>query len=230
MSEPLDKVTLMFITSFPAGPWQTNCYLLAPQRGDDLVVIDPGVGAAEIVAKVAAEEGCGIAGVLLTHGHLDHVADAADVADANGVRAWIHEADRELLTDPGPIVPAHIDLKRDLGVDLRQPTQLELIDEGDVIDVGGLSFAVTHAPGHRPGCVMFHLEGTELIFTGDVLFAGSIGRTDLPGGDSAAMVNSLRHILDVVPDEAVLLPGHGPDTTMALERANNPYLQPSFLR
>ena len=229
----------MFITSFAAGPWQTNCYVVAAPGADRCVVIDPGVQATDVVARVVSEAGLDVAGVLLTHGHIDHVASAADVADAAGVPAWIPEADRELLSDAGPVLAPAVDLLRSLGGDLREPADLRLLQGGETIEVAGLSFDVVHAPGHRPGCVMFRLalpqdpddpdHPDEVVFTGDVLFAGTIGRTDLPGGDPDVMVATLRDVVLTLPDGALVLPGHGERTTMAAEKAGNPYLQPRFL-
>lgn len=229
----------MFITSFPAGPWQANCYVVAAPGAQRCVVVDPGVQAAEVIGRVVAEAGLEVAGVLLTHGHIDHVASAAEVADAAGVPAWIHTADRELLTDAGPVLAPARELLRSLGGELREPADLRLLRGGEAVEVAGLSFHVVSAPGHRPGCVLFRLglpqDGDdpgrpgEVVFTGDVLFAGTIGRTDLPGGDPDAMVATLRDVVLGLPDDALLLPGHGDATTMAAERANNPYLQPRFL-
>lgn len=239
----------MFLASFPAGPFQTNCYLIAPAEGADVVVIDPGMTAAETVIEWADAAGVGVAGVLLTHGHIDHVASAADVADHYGVTAWIHEAERELLDDAGPILPSSMDMARELRVKVREPQRLEWLTDGQEVAVGGLTFRVHHAPGHRPGCVMLSVgaprpnggaasEATDggqpaastLLFTGDVLFAGSIGRTDLPGGEPKTMLATLQNVVLGLPDEWVVLPGHGPETTIGRERATNPYLQPSFLR
>lgn len=225
----------MFIASFAAGPWQTNCYLVGPDGSDDVVVIDPGVGAAAQVDALCSEHGRRVAGVLLTHGHIDHVASAADVADAAGVPAWIHPTDRDLLTDAGPLLPEAARVQ--LGIDLREPAELRLLSDGEHVAVAGLRFDVHHAPGHRPGCVLFSTlrdadepDAGPLVFAGDVVFAGSIGRTDLPGGDPDAMRATLRDVVLALPDEATLLPGHGPVTTMRAERASNPYLQPAFVR
>lgn len=228
----------MFLTSFPAGPWQANCYLFAPD-GTRAVIIDPGVGAAEQVLRIVEEAGLVVEGVLLSHGHIDHVAGAADVADHYGVPAWIHEADRELLTDPGMPGLSRELLLAQLGVHLREPADLRELSGGEHLALADASFEVLHAPGHRPGCVMLRTrpgsaspqtsEVGELVFTGDVVFAGSIGRTDLPGGDQAAMLDSLRTVVLRLPDDALLLPGHGPRTSMGHERTTNPFLQPSFL-
>lgn len=228
----------MFLASFPAGPWEANCYLFAV-AGRRTVIVDPGVGAFEPIVRVVTENDLSVEGVLLTHGHIDHVASAAAVADHYGVPAWIHEADRELLDPDGPQSPWVRDAIDQLGIDLAEPADLRLWTGGERLEVAGLAFDVVHAPGHRPGCVLLRhrlaepLEQapgiTELVFSGDVLFAGSIGRTDLAGGDPDVMAETLRDVVLALPDTAAVLPGHGPETTMAHERAANPYLQPSFL-
>jgi len=224
----------MHVVSFPAGPWQANCYVVSGD-GARCVVIDPGVGAADVVADLVAERGWVVEGVLLTHGHVDHVASAAAVADAHGVPAWLHEADRALLHETG-LGPQADALVAQLGVRLAEPADLRLLRGGERLDVAGLSFGVVHAPGHRPGCVLFRLvpPGAEptapVVFTGDVVFAGSIGRTDLPGGDHAAMLGTLATVVLALPDDATLLPGHGPQTTLARERATNPFLRDAYLR
>lgn len=228
----------MFITSFPAGPWQANCYIVAAPDARSCVVVDPGVQAADVLRRVLADADLTLAGVLLTHGHIDHVASAAEVADAAGVGVWIHEADRELLSDVGPVLGQALELLRSVGGDLREPADLRLLAGGETIEVADLTFEVVHAPGHRPGCVVYRLRlpadpaepgPSEVVFTGDVLFAGSIGRTDLPGGDPDAMVATLRDLLALLPDDAAILPGHGAASTMSAERANNPYLHERFL-
>ena len=231
-----DKVMPVWIESFPEGPWQANCYLVGADGRRDAVVIDPGVDAAGPVREMLGERGLTAAGVLLTHGHIDHVASAADVADGYGVPAWIHADDRELLSLAGSFGPGEPDLAVLLGIELREPAQLRLLAGGETVDVAGLSFDVVSAPGHRPGCVLFRLSDDSsgdgnpapIVFSGDVLFAGSIGRTDLPGGDTDAMLSTLRHVVLALPDEATVLPGHGPSTSVARERATNPYLRPAF--
>ena len=228
-----DKVAVVFLASFASGPWQANCYLVGPDGSDQAIVIDPGVEAADTVRSALAEYGRRAAGVLLTHGHVDHVADAATVADEAGVPAWLHSADVDLLDDPAsgnPMMAAMID---QLGVSVGTPADLRTIAGGESLEVAGLTFEVVHAPGHRPGCVMFRLGADtpeEIVFSGDVLFAGSIGRMDLPGGDSRAMTETLKNVVLPLPDAAAVLPGHGPATTMARERSTNPYLQPSYVR
>ncbi len=226
----------MFLTSFPAGAWQANCYVLAADDAAACVVVDPGMDAVQALHAVLAQKGLEPAGVLLTHGHLDHVASAAQVADEFGVPAWLHPADRELLVDPlagfGPQMAA---FAAQFGLpDTLMPTQLNEIAGGDEIEVAGLGFRVLHAPGHRPGCVMFDVRAAgasePVVLTGDVVFAGSIGRTDLPGGDHRVMVDTLDSVVLGLRDATTLLPGHGPASTMQRERRTNPYLQPSYLK
>lgn len=226
----------MFLASFPAGPWQANCYLAAPAAGAECVVIDPGVDAFDGVRAAVANHGLTPVGVLLTHGHIDHVASATRVADEWGVPAWIHADDRELLTDPvAGLGPSSAELLAQVlgDLDLAEPEDLRFFETG--LDVAGLSFEVIHAPGHRPGCVMLssrltgHDQLDAVVFSGDVLFAGSIGRTDLPGGDHAVMLDTLRGPVLALPDTAAILPGHGQQTVMARERATNPYLQADYL-
>lgn len=221
--------------SFAVGPWQANTYLVGAAQSGRCVVIDPGVMAFEHVVRLVEEQRKTVDAVLLTHGHIDHVANAAQVADHFGVPAWIHAADRELLTDPGPGLRQILSAP-EFGIELKEPADLRLLSGGETISVAGLDFEVIHAPGHRPGCVMFQvpLSGHDtlesVVFTGDVVFAGSIGRTDLPGGDPDVMYDTLGDVVLALPDTAALLSGHGEQTTMAAERATNPYLQASFLR
>lgn len=174
------------------------------------------------------------AAVLVSHGHLDHVASAQEVCDEFGVPLYVHPADRILLTDPGAGLGAMGRSVLDTFYPGRlwaEPRDVREITGGEVIHVAGVELTVVHAPGHRPGCVLFTCEDDEgrYAFTGDVVFAGSIGRTDLPGGDMATMARTLRDVVLTLGDETNLLPGHGPVTTMAKERATNPYLRPDFL-
>lgn len=226
----------MFLASFASGAWQANCYLIAAAEKDECVIVDPGQDAAPLVAEVVAEHGLRPAAVLATHGHFDHVADAAAVADEYGVPVYVHRADRHLLSDPGAgLDPGGAAMVRRLvGADMAEPAQLRLYD--DALQVAGLDFVIHHAPGHTAGSVLLALATTEhpgveqIVFSGDVVFAGSVGRTDLPGGDQPTMLRSLREVVLKLPDRTALLPGHGPQTSMAVERVQNPYLQPDFLR
>lgn len=228
----------MFLTSFPAGPFQANCYVVSLD-GRRCVVVDPGVNAFDGVRSIVADRGLSVEAVILTHGHPDHVGGAADVADHHGVPAYLHAADRELF-DVSLLGEWAVQIIERFGVNHVEPADLRDLVGGESLELAGIPFTTQVAPGHRPGCMLWRTplpeplpqapELTELIFTGDVVFAGSIGRTDLPGGDDAVMRTTLRDVVLSLPDTAALLPGHGPETTMAHERATNPYLQDSYLR
>jgi glyoxylase-like metal-dependent hydrolase (beta-lactamase superfamily II) len=167
---------------------------------------------------------------MLTHGHLDHTFSVTPVCKARGVTAYIHPRDREMLADPTKALS--IDTRAMFGgLEWSEPDDVAEMTDGIVLEIAGLSILVDHAPGHTGGSVMFRLvydrNGIEepLCFSGDVLFRDSIGRTDLPGGDLSEMMASLRDKVLTLPDETVVLPGHGPETTIARERAHNPFLR-----
>jgi hydroxyacylglutathione hydrolase len=225
----------VLLASFPAGPWQTNCYLAATEHGEECVIIDPGMDAATGVAELMVEHRLKPVAVLLTHGHLDHMFSVTPLCRSYASSCWVHPNDRVLLTDPLRAMgeETRILLERITGgsAAFSEPDDVrELTDEADV-SIAGLAFHAIHAPGHTPGSIMFqtaypaHPDIDSVVFSGDVLFAGSIGRTDLPGGNMADMLKSLRTKVLPLPDTVAVLPGHGPQTTMARERAGNPYLQ-----
>lgn len=205
----------MRIAGFAAGPFQTNCYVVA--HGDRAFVIDPGLGAHEAVSQMAQEQGLTVEAVVLTHGHIDHIRDAA----AFGVETFIHPADAfMLLRGEGVSEQARQLYDASAMPPIDNPTPLE---DGQALQVAGVELRVVHAPGHSPGCVM--LVANDVVFSGDVLFRGSIGRTDLPDSDPEQMRQSLRDPVWDLSDELQVLPGHGPATTVAQERATNPYLR-----
>jgi hydroxyacylglutathione hydrolase len=210
----------------PAAAFDTNCYVLAQQSGEECLVVDPGIGVLDRLADVLAEHRLRPAAVLLTHGHADHVYSVTPVCQGAGIPAMIHSDDRYRLADPlGTLDPALVGmLERQFGTRARwqEPSDVLTLQEAQTLDLAGLEMTVDHAPGHTEGSVMFRLP--EMVLTGDVLFAGSIGRTDLPGGDHAAMLRSLRDKVLPLPDALQVLPGHGPGTTIGRERATNPYL------
>nr|WP_245598526.1 MBL fold metallo-hydrolase [Glycomyces arizonensis] len=215
-----------------ADAFGTNCYVLSGGRGSECVVVDPGVGIAPRLEDVLAEHRLKPVAVILTHGHIDHTYSVAPVCGANDVPAYIHPGDTHMLEDPalgfGPASRAMFGT----GLDWTEPDDVEVLADGATLELAGLRFRVDHAPGHTPGSVMFHTgaehgTGAEAPHTlsGDVLFAGAIGRTDLPGGSDAQMRDSLERKVLPLDDEVVVLPGHGPRTTMAAERESNPYLK-----
>lgn len=205
----------MRIAGFAAGPFQTNCYVVS--NGDRAFVIDPGLGAHEAVSQLAQEQGLTVEAVVLTHGHIDHIRDAA----AFGVETFIHPADAfMLLRGEGVSEQARQLYDASAMPPIDNPTHVE---DGQTLTVAGVELRVVHAPGHSPGCVMLVADG--VVFSGDVLFRGSIGRTDLPDSDPEQMRESLRGPVWELDDELQVLPGHGPATTVAQERATNPYLR-----
>jgi hydroxyacylglutathione hydrolase len=173
------------------------------------------------------------AAVLLTHGHVDHTWSVLPLCTDAGTAAWIHPADRGQLADPASgLAPEVAAALAQMRTDFAEPEHVEDLSDGARLDLAGLTVTVAHTPGHTPGSVLFQVGGADpdadagplLVLTGDTVFAGSIGRTDLPGGDPAAMKRSLTGRVLPLPDDAVVLPGHGPETTIGAERATNPWL------
>ena len=216
----------MLVAGFPAGSFQTNCYVLAAGPGEPCVVVDPGMDAVEPLDAVLAEHRVTPVAVLLTHGHLDHTFSVVPVCDGHDVPAFIHPADRVLLADPMQ------GMSREMGrlfgdLVMREPRGVRTLDDGTAVELAGLALRVDHTPGHTPGSVVFSTRtdaDEEIILAGDTLFAGSIGRTDLPGGDPEQMMRSLRDKLMTRDDAAYVLPGHGPATTIGRERVSNPFV------
>ena len=217
----------MLVTGFPAGSFQTNCWLVATGPGSEALVVDPGQDALPGIAELCARHRLKAVAALLTHGHLDHIWTVAPLAGANGIPAFVHPADRHLLTDPlagfAPEARAAFGWLR-----LQEPDDVRELADGQVLELAGLRVTVDHTPGHTPGHVTFRLpaEAAEppRLLAGDLVFAGSIGRTDLPGGSLREMLASLATRFLTLPDETVVLPGHGPETTVGRERAYNPFL------
>ncbi|BBX70635.1 MBL fold metallo-hydrolase [Mycolicibacterium psychrotolerans] len=228
----------MLITGFPAGMLACNCYVLAPRQGADAIVVDPGQRAMGPLRRILDDNRLTPAAVLLTHGHIDHMWSAQKVADTYGCPTYIHPADRHMLSDPikgfGPRVA-----QKAFGALFREPKQVvELDRDGDKIDLGGITVAVDHTPGHTQGSVIFRVAGgptderlreeqtyEEVVFTGDTLFRQSVGRTDLPGGSGRDLLTSIVTKLLVLDDDTLVLPGHGERSTIGLERRTNPFLE-----
>lgn len=211
----MDIVASMRIAGFVAGPFQANCYVVT--NGERAIVIDPGLGAHEAVSQIAQQEGLSVEAVVLTHGHIDHIRDAA----AFGVETFVHPGDAFMLLRGDGVSEQARELYDASGMQpITDPTALQ---DGQTLRLAGLDLQVVHAPGHSPGCVMLISDG--VVFSGDVLFRGSIGRTDLPDSDPAQMQQSLRGPVWNLDDGLQVLPGHGPATTVAHERATNPFLR-----
>ena len=217
----------MLIETLVADAFGTNCYLLSSGPGAECVVVDPGMGIAPRLEDLLAERGLKPVAVVLTHGHLDHTFSVTPVCGANDVPAYIHTDDAHLLEDPAKGFSANMMSLVGTGLDWKEPDDVRTLDDGGVVELAGMRFTVDHAPGHTAGSAMFHTAGDEAAYTlsGDVLFRGAIGRTDLPGGSEDAMWDSLRRKVLPLDDATVVLPGHGPSTTIAVERVRNPYLK-----
>lgn len=216
----------MLVAGFPAGSFAANCYIVAPAAGEECVIIDPGQDAAPGVDDVVREHRLKPVAVILTHGHIDHVWSVAPVCGARDVPAFIHPGDRELLTDPARGFELSAGQQLFGGLTLTEPDDVRELTDGAVLELAGLRLTVDHAPGHTPGSVTFRapLDDRQVLFSGDLLFEGSIGRTDLPGGDYATILDSLARVCLTLPDETAVLPGHGAQTTIGRERAANPFL------
>ncbi|MBB4967188.1 MBL fold metallo-hydrolase [Saccharothrix violaceirubra] len=217
----------MLVLGFPTGSLQANCFLLATGKGGACVIVDPGQDAEEPIADALREHRLSPVAVLLTHGHFDHCFSVAPVCDGNDVAAYVHPADRDLLSDPLKGISAQSRAFFGGNLEMREPREVRPLSDGAVLDLAGLTLTVDHTPGHTGGSVMFRAgteEGGRLVLSGDTLFAGSIGRTDLPGGDHREMLASLRTKVLTLPDDTVVLPGHGPTTTIGRERGSNPFL------
>jgi hydroxyacylglutathione hydrolase len=212
----------VLVAGFPAGPWQTNCWVVAPDRGEQCVVIDPGHGAEGPLDDLLAEHKLQPVAVLLTHGHIDHVWSVAPVCGAKDVPALIHPADRAMLTDPNSGIGAPPGTPILGRLEWSEPDDVRELVDGETLQLAGLQLRVDATPGHTLGSVTF--TSGEDFFSGDLLFAGSIGRTDMPGGSHEQILASLAAVPLALPDQTVVRPGHGPDTTIGQERATNPFL------
>ena len=229
----------MLTLSFPAAVFGTNCYVVATGPGEECLVVDPGIGVEDQLAEVLREHRLRPAAVLLTHGHLDHTYSVTPVCGGD-TAAYLHADDRYRLEDPladlGPQLEAMLQQQFGGRATWAEPEHVVEITDRQRLTLAGLEVEVLHAPGHTEGSVMFALptvpdgvagqvDVSSTCVTGDVLFAGSIGRCDLPGGDPDAMNRSLRDVVLPLPDDVLVLPGHGPATTIGRERAGNPYLR-----
>jgi hydroxyacylglutathione hydrolase len=193
------------VLSLPLGAYQTNCYVVSTPGSGDAVVIDPGDDAPAI-ERMLAERGLRPRAILVTHGHLDHIGAVRDLASSAGCEVWMARGDADDLRGypPAPYEPDHE------------------VGGGDTVEVAGIGFRVLDVPGHTAGSVAYATDG--VAFVGDVLFAGSVGRTDLAGGDMGTLLESIALLMRELPGDTVVASGHGPATTLAHERATNPFL------
>ncbi len=210
----------MNVHVLPAGPIQTNAYLLSdPSRGE-AVLIDAPEGIWAKVEPILAREGCRLSGLWLTHGHWDHTQGAAEVARESAAPILAHAADKPLIETPEVMRPLILP-----GLVVEPSRVTRWVADGETLDALGEKVRVSHVPGHCPGSLMFYFPSAGAAFSGDALFRGGVGRTDLPGGDSALLEKSIRARIYTLPGETTLFPGHGAPTTVGEEKASNPHVR-----
>lgn len=210
----------LILETFPVGPLQCNCIIVADDAAKTAIVVDPG-DEIDRISTALDRRGLKVVAIVATHGHIDHVGGFAKLKEMTGAKALLHEADVPLYE--GLALQAQW-----LGITPPEATILDgRLDEMSGVACGSLKLDVRHTPGHSPGSVSLVLpEQTPIVFSGDTLFAGSIGRTDLWGGSYEAIITSIKSSLLTLPDDTIVIPGHGPRTTIGEERTSNPFLQP----
>jgi glyoxylase-like metal-dependent hydrolase (beta-lactamase superfamily II) len=206
----------MIIEGFPVGPIQANCYIVGDENSHKGVVIDPGDEAERIIERLA-HHNLDIDVIFNTHGHFDHVGGNKKLKEATGANIAIHPDDAHYLSKLSESAAAW-----GMTTENSPPPDMLLAD-GQVVETEDLRFTVLHTPGHSPGSVSLVLEGAGIVFTGDLIFAGSIGRTDFPGGDYTALIQSVREKIFTLGDDVRILSGHGPQTTVGFEKQHNPF-------
>jgi hydroxyacylglutathione hydrolase len=211
----------MILESFPVGPLRCNCTILGDEVTHEAVVVDPGDNIAEILSRLQ-KHGLTLRQIVITHAHIDHVGGAALLKKATGAPVFLNQNDLGLL--------GAMEMQAGwLGVPTPEVGSPDAsAEDGLTVGLATLPGQVIHTPGHTPGSICLLFPQQQLLLAGDTLFAGSIGRTDLPGGDGRQILRSLRDRLMVLPDKTRVLPGHGPDTTIGEEKQSNPFLQPNF--
>lgn len=208
------------IRRFSLGPFETNCYVVSPAEGSECWIVDMGFEPGELIEHVRAE-GLTPSVVVLTHCHADHIAGLFEFRKAfPDTPIWVHSAERRWLSEP------ELNLSAAMGVPITAPTPDRLLEGGESLELGALTWRVLHTPGHSPGGITLVNDRIGVAFVGDTLFAGSIGRHDFPNADFETLANSIRTKLYQLPDDTRVLPGHGPDTTIAREKRSNPFVRP----
>ena len=214
----------LLIDSFAAPMFATNCWVLATEPGSECVVIDPGMPDVSLQLEAMLQQhNLKPVAVIATHGHLDHTFSIQPIADGYAIPTYIHSEDRAYLSSPEKILGAEFAATVS-AMDFSESAEVRELRNGEVVEMVGLTFKAIHAPGHTRGSLMFEVSDQVLV-SGDVLFAGSIGRTDLPTGSAIEMEETLRKKVIPLSDHLQILPGHGSRTTMAHERKTNPYLK-----
>ncbi|HEX21485.1 MAG TPA: MBL fold metallo-hydrolase [Actinobacteria bacterium] len=206
----------MLIETISVGPLETNCYVVAAGAGTSAAVIDPGDDVDKIL-KVVNGNGLKVTHIINTHGHYDHIGADSALAATTGAKIYIHSLDASMIKDP------QSNLSLFLNSDYEMNDEVVKISDGEELVVGGLKLKIIHTPGHTPGGISLFLHGR--LFVGDLIFSGSVGRTDLEGGDFSALMSSISKIILEYPDDTIIYPGHGPATTIGAEKQNNPYIK-----
>jgi hydroxyacylglutathione hydrolase len=208
----------VIVRKLELGPFATNCFIVGAESGREGMIIDP-ADEARVILSTVKELGLDIKYIVLTHGHMDHIGALKEVKEATGAEVAVHSDDADSLQDQS--------LGALFGLAYPTPSPPDrLLEEGDSLDVGDLHFSVLHTPGHTPGGIC--LLGHGVVFSGDTLFNYGIGRTDFPGGSYSQIMDSIRNKLMVLPDDTIIYPGHGPDSTIGTERQGNPFLSDRF--
>jgi glyoxylase-like metal-dependent hydrolase (beta-lactamase superfamily II) len=214
----------MLVRSFPAPMFATNCWIIAPSQGSECIIIDPGMpDISRDVEMIIEENNLKPVVALLTHGHLDHTFSITPLADGYDIPAYIHSEDRRFIANPAGIHGEQF-ISQLQGMSFTEPKKVEELKNGATLSLLGMRITAIHAPGHTRGSLMFTIND-EILVSGDVLFAGSVGRTDLPTGSAQEMRQTLKTKVLTLSDDLRVLTGHGPETTIKFERKNNPYLK-----
>ncbi|MGH8944724.1 MAG: MBL fold metallo-hydrolase [Acidimicrobiia bacterium] len=208
------------IVRIPAWVAETNAYLVAAD-GDDRAVVVDAPPQPELIGSEIADRGLTVAAILLTHGHVDHTGGAGSLSAGTGATVYVHPDDDFLTLHPSDQLRSMFGMVPPGSYEV--PETMERLEHGEKLEMGGVSLEVRHTPGHTPGHCCFYWDSEALLFSGDQLFAGSIGRTDLPGGSMHRLIESMRDEVMVLDDEVRVLPGHGPETTIGTERRTNPF-------
>lgn len=206
----------MFLKRLVVGVYAANCYILADEKTKNAAIIDPG-GDYEEILRVIERESLRPQYIILTHGHLDHIGAVKEVKEKTNAMILIHELDQDMLTDDKKNLSFFVSAK------IKKVFPDKLLKDGDKLDLGGLALEIIHTPGHTKGSIC--IKAGDIIFSGDTLFNGSIGRTDLPGGSYEEIIKSIKEKILIYKDEILVYPGHGSATTLGNERVNNPFLK-----